>query len=62
MNCPKCNKPMMLFVSIRLNLPAKYTHEINKSVIRKKECKITSADWNKAYVYCKDCNYRNKDL
>ena len=62
MNCPKCKKEMELYVSIKLRLPARYTNLISKSVIRKKECVITAADWSNAYHVCYECGYIDRGL
>lgn len=62
MKCPKCHKEMMMRVSIDIVLPSKYANLISKTVIRSKECQITSANWSKATATCYDCNYRETGL
>lgn len=62
MNCPKCGKEMTMRVSIDIVLPARYVNLITKKVIRKKECRISSANWTKATASCYPCRYREKGL
>ena len=62
MHCPKCNKEMTLRVSIELTLPARFTNLISKTVIRRKDCAIKSANWKNATVTCYDCGYQDRGL
>jgi hypothetical protein len=62
MNRPKCGKEMVMRVSIDIVLPSRYSNLISKQVIRKKECKITSANWSKASATCFDCGVREVGL
>lgn len=62
MNCPKCNTPMEMTVMIGIKLPAKYVNQITKGVIRKKECSIMYAVWEKATAYCCKCKYMERGL
>ena len=62
MDCPKCSKEMTMRVSIDIVLPSRYANLICKKVIRKKECSITSANWEKATATCYECMYRETGL
>lgn len=62
MICPKCGKEMVMRVSVDLVLPSRYANLISKKVIRRKECKITSANWPKATATCYECRYREVGL
>lgn len=59
MNCPECNNEMEMFVSVRLKMPAKFAYHITKKAIRRKDCQLISADWDKSYVFCKKCCQEN---
>jgi len=62
MNCPKCGDEMVLSVSVRLRLPARYVNQLTKGVIRRKECQVVAADWEKASMWCAKCHHREKGL
>ena len=49
---------MEMLVELTLSLPSKYANLISKEVIKKKECKLIAAHWNKARLVCYKCNYR----
>jgi len=62
MKCPKCGDEMEMRVSIELVLPSRYVNMISKEVIKKKECKIVAAFWEKAKATCHKCKYREVGL
>ena len=62
MKCPKCDTEMEMRVEITLALPSKYANLISKEVIKKKECQLIAANWDKARAICYKCNYREIGL
>lgn len=62
MKCPKCKEDMEMRVEITLSLPAKYANLISKEVIKKKECQLVAANWDKARAICPSCYYREVGL
>lgn len=60
--CPKCGGEMDLYVSIRIKTPGRFVHGITKDVIMREDVKLTAAFWDKGYLACNKCNYRDKDL
>ena len=62
MDCPKCGVEMVMTVSIDIRLPSKYANLISKEVIRKKECQLICANWQKAYAVCYKCGVKEVGL
>lgn len=58
MDCPKCGEEMVMTVSIDIRLPSSYANLLSKKVIRKKECQLVCANWDKARVTCYPCGVR----
>lgn len=58
MKCPNCDTDMDMRVEVTLALPSKYASLLSKKVIKKKECQLVAANWDKARAICPKCNYR----
>jgi hypothetical protein len=62
MKCPACGEVMEMRVEVTLKLPANYVNLISKEVIKKKECQLVAANWEKARATCYGCGYREVGL
>jgi hypothetical protein len=64
MNCPKCGSDKISFmVNVLCEFDYKRRwHKIIKEAFRETATKLIGVDWDKAQIYCQNCNYQFKRI